>query len=124
MQVRFLPRTPKLILQNLIQPGFPLWGPGLFFKNKSGQHPVFCYNWPMDEESHNILEETLELEKENNRLLKKIWQTQKWRLIFVITKWVIIIAIAGGAYYFIQPYVKLLLDNLNEIKEVIDFMPR
>ncbi len=78
----------------------------------------------MDEGNHNILEETLELEKENNRLLKKIWQTQKWRSIFVIAKWVIIIALAGGAYYFIQPYVEIVLNNFNDIKEVINFMPR
>jgi hypothetical protein len=78
----------------------------------------------MEEGKQDLLEETLELEKENNQLLRKIWRVQRWRLIFNILKLLAIVGLAGGAYYLIQPYVEVLLENLNNIKEVVNFMPR
>ena len=64
----------------------------------------------MDQEIKKLLEENLELAKENNELLKKVRNTQKLAQIYRIVYWVVIIGASYGAYYFVQPYIGGILD--------------
>ena len=59
----------------------------------------------MDEEDKKMLEETLELEKENNKLIRKVRSVQKQAHFFRVAYYVIIVGIAVGAFYFLQPYI-------------------
>jgi len=41
-------------------------------------------------------------------LVKKIWRAEKWRQALTILKFVILIGVAFGAFYFVTPYVEKL----------------
>lgn len=78
----------------------------------------------MDMESKKLLEETLELAKENNKMLHSIVRSMRFARIMSILYWIFIIGSAVGAYYLIQPYVDQLIslyggagDVFNNIKQ-------
>jgi len=64
----------------------------------------------MESEIKGLLEENLKLSKENNELLKKVREFQRWSRITKVLYWFIIIGIALGAFYFIQPYFDGILN--------------
>jgi hypothetical protein len=59
----------------------------------------------MDIEEKRLIEETVALVRENNRLIKKIRRAALWGRATRIVYWVLIIGVAIGAFYFLQPYV-------------------
>ncbi len=59
----------------------------------------------MDPESKKLLQDTFTLAKENNKMLHKVRGVQKRAAFFRVLKFVIIIGIAFGAFYFLQPYI-------------------
>ena len=61
----------------------------------------------MNPDEKEVLQKTFELAEENNKILKGIRSSNRWSLIFKIFYWVIIIGIAVGAFYYIQPYVDM-----------------
>lgn len=83
-----------------------------------------------EQELKELLEANLRLSKENNRMLKKMRRAQKRATIFRVLYWIVIIAIALGAIYFLQPYferVKMLyeqiLPGLKNIGEIGGSLP-
>jgi len=50
-----------------------------------------------------LLEANLKVSKENNKMLHKMRGAQKRANIFKFLYWLIIIGIAVGAFYFLQP---------------------
>lgn len=79
----------------------------------------------MDPEVKKLLEESIKLSKENNVLLVKIRNVQKWGQIARIFYWVLIVGMAVGALYFIKPYLGNLLNlysggvsGINNISEI------
>ena len=77
----------------------------------------------MDSESKKLLEETLALTQENNKMLHLMRRSQFWSNVVRGIYWVFIIGTALGAYYYIQPYLEQLLnayvsasETLNSIK--------
>jgi hypothetical protein len=69
-----------------------------------------CYILSMDPELKQLLEENLRLSKENNVLLLKIRNIQRWAQITKILYWFVIIAAGVGALYFIKPYLGGILN--------------
>jgi len=63
-----------------------------------------------------ILEENLELSRENNKLLHKIHRGAIWGRVFRALYWLVIIAITMGAYYFIQPMLDGLMETYSGFK--------
>ncbi len=59
----------------------------------------------MTPEEQRILRETLELSRETNELVKKMYRGLVWSRVAKIVYWVVIIGVAVGAFYFLQPYV-------------------
>ncbi|MFA6324754.1 MAG: hypothetical protein WCX46_00805 [Candidatus Paceibacterota bacterium] len=59
----------------------------------------------MDPESKKLLQDTFDLVKENNLMINKVRRTQNIATFSRIAYWVIIIGIAVGAFYFIQPFI-------------------
>ena len=81
----------------------------------------------MDIEVKNLLEENLKLSKENNILLLKINNAQRWAKITRYIYWGIILFASIGGYYFIQPYLNNLLNvytggvsGLNNVGDITD----
>jgi len=64
----------------------------------------------MDPEVKHLLEENLKLSKENNLILLKLANYQKWAQITKAFYWFLIIGISVGAFYFIKPYFGGLLN--------------
>ncbi len=62
------------------------------------------------------IDELLTLTKENNKMLSRMRATQVRHHTFQMIYWLIVIGIAVGAFYFLQPYFddakKLLSDGL------------
>jgi hypothetical protein len=88
----------------------------------------------MDLQEKELLEETLEVSKENNRMLKKIWRDVKYKRFIKVVYWVIIIGLTLGAYYYIQPIIDsitvgyggmtdALTTGLENIKRISDLIP-
>ncbi len=63
----------------------------------------------MDPESKRLLEETLELTQENNKMLHKVRSIQQWTTFWSLFKVFLIIGIALGSFYFLQPYIDQLI---------------
>jgi hypothetical protein len=64
----------------------------------------------MDPESKKLLEETFRLSEENNRMLKRIRKVQKWTTLLRVLYALIVVGIAVGAFYYLNPYVDGLLN--------------
>lgn len=62
----------------------------------------------MTPEEKALLENTYQIAKENNELLRGIQRRGRWSLGLRVGYWAIIIGLSVGALYFIQPYVDML----------------
>ncbi|OGJ03144.1 hypothetical protein A3G06_01660 [Candidatus Nomurabacteria bacterium RIFCSPLOWO2_12_FULL_46_14] len=69
----------------------------------------------MDPEDRKLLEETLELTKENNQMLRKVRGVQKRAAIWNIVKVVLIVGIAYGSFYYLEPYVDKIMSLYSSI---------
>lgn len=67
----------------------------------------------MDEESKKMLEEALELSRENHTMLKRLRKSQKNAQLLRGLYWVFVIAIGLGAYAYLSPYLKKAVDVYN-----------
>ena len=69
----------------------------------------------MDPESKKLLEESLALAKDNNKMLHSMRRSMHVARAMSAIYWVFIIGSAIGAYYFIQPYLDQVLDMYDTI---------
>ncbi len=69
----------------------------------------------MDPESKKLLEETFKLTEENNHMLRKVRNVQKWSTFWSSLKVIIVIGIALGAFYFLDPYVDKMISLYNSV---------
>ncbi len=64
----------------------------------------------MSPEERKLLEEAVSLSRENHKLLQKMHRALWWqRLVFWI-KWIVVILVALGAYYYIQPWLEQIIE--------------
>jgi len=71
----------------------------------------------MDPESKKLLEETLVLAQENNKMLHKVRGVQKWATFWSGLKVFIIIGLALGSFYFLEPYINKIADLYGSISD-------
>lgn len=72
-----------------------------------------------DKEFHNLqrkLRETRELAERNNEILQKIYRSILWGRAAWIFYWVILIGIAIGAFYFLDPYWDTVVETYESIQ--------
>lgn len=74
----------------------------------------------MDPEDKKLLEKVYELAEENNEMLRRVRTVQKRQYLFQIIRWVLIIGISIGAFYFLQPYVDNFQYFLEDTSDTID----
>jgi alpha-galactosidase len=72
----------------------------------------------MSPEERQLLEKTYSLAKENNSLLKSMRNHARLGTAMRVLYWVVIIAISLGAYYFIEPYLKVLTGLSSQVTNV------
>jgi len=68
------------------------------------------------EKIKKLLEKNLEISEESFRILKKVHRAQSIGRLFKALKWVLVIALAFGAYYYIQPFLDTFWQTVEEIK--------
>lgn len=69
----------------------------------------------MDGELKQLLQHTLELAEENNKLLHKIRGVQRRGTIWQALKWILILGIAFGSFYFLEPYLNKVMELYNTV---------
>ena len=69
----------------------------------------------MDPESKKLLEDTFRLAQENNQMLHKVRSVQKWATFWLTLKIFVIIVIALGSFYYLEPYLNKIVDLYNSI---------
>lgn len=74
----------------------------------------------MSPEERQLLEETLELSKENNKILRKMRRHMVWGTFFRLIYWAIFIGTAIGLYYYLQPYLDQLIDFYAGLSQRVD----
>jgi|GEM_PF-1525893 len=62
----------------------------------------------MEPDVKQLIEENLRLSKENNEILLKVYNIQKWSQIIRIGYYVVLVLMALGALYFIKPFLSNL----------------
>ncbi len=85
----------------------------------------------MNPNENDLLKKTYEVAQENNHILKGIRSSNRWSMFFRIAKWVVIIGVSVGAFYFIQPYVDPFLkayqdiqSSFGKVKSVVNSFPK
>jgi len=71
-------------------------------------------------EVEHMLREDVALNKENNKILKKIYSSIRWGRFFSLLYWFIILGGALGLYYFLQPYLDGIRGLLVTTKQLIE----
>ena len=69
----------------------------------------------MDPESKKLLEDTFVLAQENNHILHKVRSVQKWATFWSGLKIIIIIGIALGSFYYLEPYYTKIVNFYSSI---------
>lgn len=85
--------------------------------------PHFCYNFGMmtaDEELKQLLRENLEVSRDSFKILKKMNRARLLGSFFTFMKWVIIVGLSYGAYYYIEPYLQTTMSALNSVTSGIN----
>ncbi|PIP55579.1 MAG: hypothetical protein CO183_02785 [Candidatus Zambryskibacteria bacterium CG_4_9_14_3_um_filter_42_9] len=75
----------------------------------------------MNPEEKALLERTLELSEENNRLLEKIEKRARWAVIWGFIKVIIIIVPLIAGYIYLQPFIEQSANNFQDIREFLNF---
>lgn len=66
-----------------------------------------------------LLQKIVENVEENNKILRRLQRDLRWRRFFGFLKWVVIIALSAGAYYYLQPWLEQTIATYQGIWEQI-----
>jgi predicted MFS family arabinose efflux permease len=69
-------------------------------------------------EPEKLLEETYQLAKENNKMLRRVRGVQKRQALWSVLKIVVVIGLALGAFYYLEPYLNKILGLYNSISGI------
>ncbi len=74
----------------------------------------------MSPEEKELLQRSVDLAEENNKILHILHRHMKIRRAMSIAYWVLIIGVAIGAFYFVEPFVQRATEMYDGAKENID----
>lgn len=78
----------------------------------------------MSPEEKVLIERTLKLSEENNRILRKMQRTARWAILWGFIKVAIIIVPLIVGYLYLQPFFDQILDSYSGVRELLNSMPR
>ena len=73
----------------------------------------------MDDETRELLERVLALEEENGKILRGMRRSHRISSIMSFLYWAIIIGTSVGVYYYLEPTLKQLLKQYDQISTSI-----
>ncbi|MBU1159700.1 hypothetical protein KKD04_00770, partial [Patescibacteria group bacterium] len=68
----------------------------------------------------DLLKRNLEASEESLKILKKMHRAAIMGRFFWVVKWLFIIGVSLGAYYYLEPYLQSLMSSLNTISSGIN----
>jgi hypothetical protein len=68
----------------------------------------------LDPKEEKLLEETYEIEKENNKMLHSLYRSMWTGRLFSIFYWILILGVMAGSFYYAQPYIEKLMNMYNQ----------
>jgi hypothetical protein len=71
----------------------------------------------MNPEEKELLKETAELTRENNKILKSMRRSARFSAFLRFIYWAIILGGAVASYYFIEPYLTAVINGYSQIQE-------
>lgn len=74
----------------------------------------------MTPEQERLLQETAHLARENNKILRKMQRVLFWKTVMHGVYWFVILGVAVGTLYFLQPYVDKITDAYQKIFHIFD----
>ena len=74
----------------------------------------------MNEELKGLLEENLKLARENNAMLHKMQRSAKAAQIMRAIYWIFVIGSLIGAYYYLEPFIKVINQSYDQIEQSLD----
>lgn len=84
----------------------------------------------MTPEEKRLLLETVELARDNNKILHSMRRGARLSMFFSIIYWIIVLGGLAAGWYFIQPYINMLNQSydqiqlqLNSLKGAADKLP-
>lgn len=72
----------------------------------------------MDSEIKDLLKKTLSVAEENNKMLHKVRGIQKRQAFLSLVKVLIIIGIALGSFYYLEPYLTKVVNIFTQISGI------
>jgi hypothetical protein len=72
------------------------------------------------EENQRLIKENLALSRSNEKKIKSIRANLRRSFWGKIMYWVVIIGIAAGSFYYLNPYINEARDTYNSFKENVD----
>lgn len=70
---------------------------------------------PQVDETKVMMTEILKLTRENNEILVKVRNGQRWAQVSKALYWLVILGIGFGSFYYIQPYLNSLTSSYNSV---------
>jgi len=81
-----------------------------------------------EKELKELLKKNIEISGESLKILRKMHRSAIIGRFFWILKWLVIIGLSAGIYYYIEPYLRTIIDNFNAISsglsEIKNILPR
>ena len=70
----------------------------------------------MNPEEKRLLQETVELSRENNKILHGMRRSARWSTFFRLTYWAFILGGLAVSYHYFQPYLNLMTQTYNKVQ--------
>lgn len=77
-------------------------------------------NEKTQEEILEKIERLEEVQEDNNKMLKKLYNAMRWSRAMKVVYLLVILSIMFGLYYYIQPYVGGIVETYMEAQDVFD----
>ena len=74
----------------------------------------------MNPEEKALLERTLKLSEENNKILRKMQRAAQWAILWGFIKFAIIVGPLIIGYLYLQPYLSRAAENYSSIRELLN----
>ncbi len=77
-----------------------------------------------NEELKQLLKQNLEVSEESLKILKKLNKSRRMGSLFFVFKWLIIIGLAIGAFYYLEPYINQIKTMYSQVQDLQKIMPK
>ena len=74
----------------------------------------------MEQEDRERLKRILELTEKNHKMVRKMYSTMRWGNLLKVVYWIVIVGVAVGAFYFLQPFLQSVQQTYKDLQVGVD----